>query len=110
MNLSNIRIGNGYDVHRLVEDRKLILGGVDIPHFMGLDGHSDADALAHALCDALLGALGVGDIGAYFPETDPKWKGIAEWGAGSGWRFGLADLFGARFWSRHRPENIEELV
>jgi 2-C-methyl-D-erythritol 2,4-cyclodiphosphate synthase len=77
MKLSNIRIGNGYDVHRLVEDRKLILGGVDIPHFMGLDGHSDADALAHALCDALLGALGVGDIGAYFPETDPKWKGIS---------------------------------
>ena len=77
MNLSNIRIGNGYDVHRLIEGRKLILGGVDIPHSMGLDGHSDADALAHALCDALLGALGAGDIGAYFPDTDPKWKGIS---------------------------------
>mgnify|MGYP001599554925 CR=1 FL=1 len=77
MNLSNIRIGNGYDVHRLVEDRKLILGGVDVPHSMGLDGHSDADALAHALCDALLGALAAGDIGAYFPDTDPKWKGIS---------------------------------
>ena len=77
MNLSNIRIGNGYDVHRLVEGRKLILGGVDVPHSMGLDGHSDADALAHALCDALLGALGGGDIGAYFPDTDPKWKGIS---------------------------------
>ena len=75
MNLSNIRIGTGYDVHRLVEGRKLILGGVDVPHSMGLDGHSDADALVHALCDALLGALGAGDIGAYFPDTDPKWKG-----------------------------------
>ena len=77
MNLSNIRIGNGYDVHRLVEGRKLIVGGVDVPHSMGLDGHSDADALAHALCDALLGALGAGDIGAYFPDTDQKWKGIS---------------------------------
>ncbi len=77
MNLPNIRIGNGYDVHRLVEGRKLILGGVDIPHSMGLYGHSDADALVHALCDALLGALGVGDIGAYFPDTDPKWAGIS---------------------------------
>ncbi len=77
MNLPNIRIGNGYDVHRLVEGRKLILGGVDVPHSMGLYGHSDADALVHALCDALLGALGVGDIGAYFPDTDPKWAGIS---------------------------------
>ncbi|MBT3922262.1 MAG: 2-C-methyl-D-erythritol 2,4-cyclodiphosphate synthase [Nitrospina sp.] len=72
-----MRIGNGYDVHRLVEGRKLILGGVDIPHSMGLDGHSDADALAHALCDALLGALGAGDIGAHFPDTDMKWKGVS---------------------------------
>jgi 2-C-methyl-D-erythritol 2,4-cyclodiphosphate synthase len=77
MNLSNIRIGNGYDVHRLVEGRKLILGGVEVPHSMGLDGHSDADALIHALCDALLGAMGAGDIGAYFPDTDPRWKGIS---------------------------------
>ena len=77
MNLPDIRIGNGYDVHRLVEGRKLILGGVDVPHSMGLDGHSDADALVHALCDALLGALGAGDIGAYFPDTDPKWEGIS---------------------------------
>jgi 2-C-methyl-D-erythritol 2,4-cyclodiphosphate synthase len=75
--MNNIRIGNGYDVHRLVEGRKLILGGVDVPHTMGLDGHSDADVLVHALCDALLGALGAGDIGAYFPDTDPKWKGIS---------------------------------
>jgi len=77
MNLPLIRVGNGYDVHRLVEGRKLILGGVDVPHSMGLDGHSDADALVHALCDALLGALGAGDIGKYFPDTDPKWKGIS---------------------------------
>ena len=77
MNLPDIRVGNGYDVHRLVEDRKLILGGVDVPHSMGLDGHSDADVLVHALCDALLGAVGAGDIGKHFPDTDPKWKGIS---------------------------------
>ena len=72
-----IRIGNGYDVHQLVSGRKLILGGVNVPHSKGLDGHSDADALLHALCDALLGAVGAGDIGAYFPDSDPKWKGIS---------------------------------
>ena len=77
MNLYNMRIGNGYDVHRLVEGRKLIIGGVDIPHSLGLDGHSDADVLVHALCDALLGVIGAGDIGAYFPDTDAKWKGIS---------------------------------
>lgn len=71
------RIGNGYDVHRLVAGRKLILGGVEIPHSKGLDGHSDADALCHALCDALLGAVGAGDIGHHFPDTDPQWKGIS---------------------------------
>ena len=77
MNLPIIRIGSGYDVHRLVEGRKLILGGVDVPHSIGLDGHSDADALLHALCDALLGAVGAGDIGKHFSDTDPKWKGIS---------------------------------
>ncbi len=71
------RIGNGYDVHRLVKGRKLVLGGVDIPHSLGLDGHSDADALCHALCDALLGACGAGDLGKYFPDTDDKWKGVS---------------------------------
>jgi 2-C-methyl-D-erythritol 2,4-cyclodiphosphate synthase len=71
------RIGNGYDVHRLVEGRKLILGGVDIPHNLGLDGHSDADAVVHALCDALLGACGAGDIGKHFPDTDDRWKGVS---------------------------------
>jgi 2-C-methyl-D-erythritol 2,4-cyclodiphosphate synthase len=67
--------GIGYDVHRLVAGRKLILGGVEIPHPTGLEGHSDADVLAHAICDAVLGALGEGDIGHFFPNTDPRWKG-----------------------------------
>ncbi len=70
-----IRIGNGYDLHRLVEGRKLILGGIEIEHHLGLDGHSDADVLTHAIMDALLGALSLGDIGHYFPPSDPKWKG-----------------------------------
>lgn len=70
-----IRFGLGNDAHRLVPDRKLILGGVEIPHELGLLGHSDADVLAHAISDALLGALALGDIGKYFPDTDPKWKG-----------------------------------
>ena len=68
-------VGIGYDVHQLVVGRKLILGGVEIPHARGLDGHSDADVLMHAICDALLGALGEGDIGHFFPNTDPRWKG-----------------------------------
>ncbi len=71
----NIRIGNGYDIHQLVADRPLILGGVTIPHTLGLLGHSDADVLTHAIMDALLGALAMGDIGHYFPPSDPKWKG-----------------------------------
>ena len=71
----NIRIGNGYDIHRLAPERKLILGGIDIPHTLGLLGHSDADALTHAIMDAMLGALSLGDIGLYFPPTDPKWAG-----------------------------------
>jgi len=69
-----IHMGIGYDVHQLVEGRKLILGGVDIHHAKGLDGHSDADVLMHAICDAVLGALGEGDIGHFFPNTDPRWK------------------------------------
>jgi 2-C-methyl-D-erythritol 2,4-cyclodiphosphate synthase len=67
-------VGIGYDVHQLVQGRKLILGGVDIPHARGLDGHSDADALLHAITDAILGALGESDIGHFFPNTDPRWK------------------------------------
>ena len=70
-----IRVGIGYDVHELVAGRKLVLGGVEIPHSKGLDGHSDADVLMHAICDAVLGALGEGDIGHFFPNTDPRWKG-----------------------------------
>ena len=69
-----IRIGNGYDIHRLVVDRELILGGVKIPHTLGLLGHSDADVLTHAIMDAMLGALSLGDIGHYFPPSDPQWK------------------------------------
>lgn len=70
-----MRIGHGYDVHRLTENRKLILGGVDIPYEKGLLGHSDADVLLHAISDALLGASALGDIGKHFPDTDPKFKG-----------------------------------
>lgn len=71
----NLRIGNGYDIHRLVPERPLILGGVKIDHELGLLGHSDADVLTHAIMDALLGALSLGDIGHYFPPTDPQWAG-----------------------------------
>ena len=70
-----MRIGHGYDVHKLVEGRDLILGGVKIPHEVGLLGHSDADVLLHAVSDALLGAAGLGDIGKHFPDTDPRYKG-----------------------------------
>ena len=71
----NIRIGNGYDIHQLGNGRPLILGGVDIPHEMGLIGHSDADVLTHAIMDAMLGALSLGDIGHYFPPTEEQWAG-----------------------------------
>jgi 2-C-methyl-D-erythritol 2,4-cyclodiphosphate synthase len=71
--LSSNRIGIGYDIHRLVEGRKLVLGGVEIPFEKGLLGHSDSDVLVHAICDALLGAAALGDIGAHFPDTDPRW-------------------------------------
>jgi len=70
-----VHVGIGYDVHALVEGRKLILGGVEIPHPKGLEGHSDADVLMHAMCDAILGAMGEADIGHFFPNTDPRWKG-----------------------------------
>ncbi|MCM8779925.1 MAG: 2-C-methyl-D-erythritol 2,4-cyclodiphosphate synthase [Candidatus Omnitrophica bacterium] len=71
------RIGIGYDIHCLKKGRKLFLGGMQIPHSQGLSGHSDADALLHALCDAFLGAIGAGDIGKFFPDTDPRYKGIS---------------------------------
>jgi 2-C-methyl-D-erythritol 2,4-cyclodiphosphate synthase len=73
--MTNIRIGNGYDIHKLVEGRPLILGGIEISHTVGLLGHSDADVLTHAIMDAMLGALSLGDIGHYFPPTDPQWAG-----------------------------------
>jgi len=72
-----MRSGLGYDVHRLVPERKLILGGVEIPHHLGLLGHSDADVLLHAVMDALLGAAAMGDIGRHFPDTDPRYRGIS---------------------------------
>lgn len=72
--MEDIRIGHGYDVHRLAEGRKLILGGVEIAHDKGLSGHSDADVLAHAVSDAILGALALGDIGGHFPDTEPAYK------------------------------------
>ncbi len=70
-----VHVGIGYDVHALATGRRLVLGGVEIPHSKGLEGHSDADALMHAICDAVLGALGEADIGHFFPNTDPRWKG-----------------------------------
>lgn len=72
-----VHVGIGYDVHELAEGRKLVLGGVEIPHTKGLDGHSDADALMHAITDAVLGAIGEVDIGHFFPNTDPRWRGAA---------------------------------
>lgn len=75
MNIPRLRIGNGFDVHRLVEGRKCIICGVEIPYPLGLLGHSDADVALHALTDAILGAAALGDIGAHFPDTDPQWEG-----------------------------------
>lgn len=72
-----MRIGIGYDIHPMAEGRRLVLGGVEIPHDKGLAGHSDADALVHAVCDALLGAMGAGDLGTHFPSSDPRYKDIA---------------------------------
>jgi 2-C-methyl-D-erythritol 2,4-cyclodiphosphate synthase len=72
-----IHVGIGYDVHRLTDGRKLVLGGVEIEYAKGLDGHSDADVLMHAICDAVLGALGEVDIGHFFPNSDPRWRGVA---------------------------------
>ncbi len=98
--ITDMRIGHGYDVHRLVPDRKLILGGVDIPHETGLLGHSDADVLTHAVMDALLGARTMGDIGKHFPDTDPKYAGadslrlaeyVRELVTTDGWRIGNID-------------------
>ena len=98
--MNDIRIGHGFDVHALVENRTLIIGGVDIPFELGLAGHSDADVLLHAICDALLGAAGLGDIGRHFPDTDAAFAGIdsrillrrvAEHLKARGWRVGNVD-------------------
>jgi 2-C-methyl-D-erythritol 2,4-cyclodiphosphate synthase len=75
--MTEIRIGSGFDAHQLVPGRRLVLGGVEIPFDRGLEGHSDGDCLLHAVCDALLGAAAAGDLGAYFPSTDPRWKGTS---------------------------------
>ncbi len=97
---SPIRIGIGNDIHRLVEGRKLILGGVEIPFEKGLLGHSDADSLTHAICDALLGAAALGDIGTHFSDQDPQWKGadslqllrrVGEMLSAAGWRIANVD-------------------
>ena len=96
----SLRIGSGFDVHALVPGRRLVLGGVDIPYDRGLDGHSDAAVLLHALADAILGALALGDIGRHFPDTDPRWKGadsrallrhVATLAAGRGYAIGNVD-------------------
>lgn len=99
--MQDIRIGTGFDVHRLVEGRRCIVCGVDIPHTHGLLGHSDADVALHALCDAILGALTLRDIGYHFPDTDPAWKGadsrrllraVIAMAADKGYRVGNADI------------------
>jgi len=98
--MNDLRIGHGFDVHAFAENRRLILGGVDIPHDLGLAGHSDADVLLHAICDALLGAAGLGDIGRHFPDSDAAFAGIdsrillrrvAEQLKSRGWRVGNVD-------------------
>ncbi len=96
----SMRIGNGFDTHALVEGRRLVLGGVTIPYARGLAGHSDADVLLHAITDAILGALALGDLGAHFPDTDPRWKGVDSrvllrhamgLAAAAGWAIGNVD-------------------
>jgi 2-C-methyl-D-erythritol 2,4-cyclodiphosphate synthase len=98
--MNNMRIGNGFDVHALATGRSLVLGGVTIPHKRGLGGHSDADVLLHAACDAILGALALGDIGMHFPDSDVRWKGadsrvllrhVASLASAQGWRIGNLD-------------------
>ena len=99
--MSGFRIGNGFDVHALVAGRRLVLGGVEIPYDRGLDGHSDADVLLHAVCDAILGALALGDIGVHFPDSDARWKDadsrallrhVASLASARGYRIGNVDV------------------
>jgi len=95
-----LRIGQGFDAHRLAADRRLILGGVDIDYPFGLEGHSDADVLVHAVIDALLGAAGLGDIGMMFPDTDPKYKGASSLGL-------LSDVCGKIVRSGFKISNVD---
>ena len=95
-----MRIGHGYDVHRLTAGRKLILGGVEIPFELGLEGHSDADVLLHAVMDALLGAAGLGDIGQHFPDTDPRYEGISSLKL-------LALVREKLYWAGYEVENVD---
>lgn len=95
-----MRIGHGYDVHRLTAGRKLILGGVEIPFELGLEGHSDADVLLHAVMDALLGAAGLGDIGQHFPDTDPQYEGISSLKL-------LALVREKLYWAGYEVENVD---
>lgn len=99
----DIRIGNGFDVHRLVENRKCIICGVDIPYDRGLLGHSDADVALHALADALLGAAGLRDIGYHFPDTDPQWQGADS-------RMLLREVVSIIAASGYRPSNVDVTV
>jgi len=98
-----IRIGNGFDVHALVPGRKLVLGGVSVPFERGLEGHSDADVLLHAIIDAILGALALGDIGTHFPDTDPRWKGADS-------RVLLRQVVGMASTRRFAVENLDATV
>ena len=99
----SVRIGNGFDVHALVAGRPLIVGGVAIPYARGLDGHSDADVLLHAIADALLGALALGDLGAHFPDSDPRWKGADS-------RALLRHVAGLVFAERYAIGNVDATV
>ena len=101
--MSKMRVGMGIDFHRLEEGRPLTLGGVKVPHAKGLVGHSDADVLTHALCDALLGAAGLGDIGTHFPDTDQTYKGIASLKL-------LERVIGLLAKAGYRPTNIDAVV
>ena len=103
MNITDIRIGNGFDVHRLVEGRRCIICGVDIPHTRGLLGHSDADVALHALADAILGALAMRDIGYHFPDTDPRWKGADS-------RMLLREVAAMAAAQGYRPSNVDITV
>ena len=98
-----MRIGIGYDVHRLVDDRPLVVGGVTIPHDQGLAGHSDADVLLHAVADALLGAAALGDLGAHFPDTDAEWEGADS-------RTLLDEVVSAVRAAGYRPHNVDATV